>query len=92
MESGEVRNMSEKIFSSSERRLVEALAQRRGFKTLRDYMRSLIEQDAAQHGEAMPLDDELSAQDIGDSIKQGLREALRGEFVSLETLWLDDDE
>jgi hypothetical protein len=84
--------MSDKIFTSSEQRRLESLAQRRGFKTLRDYMRALLEQDAEQHGEVMPLDDEPSAEEIREGIKQGLREAARGEYVSLETLWADDDE
>lgn len=84
--------MADKIFTTSEQDQIEALARRRGFKTVRDYMRALIEQDAAQHGESLPLEDERSAEEIGEGIKQGLREALRGEYVSLETLWSDDDE
>lgn len=83
--------MSENIFTPSEQNEIEALAQRRGFTTLRAYMRSLIEQDAEQHGEQVTLDDP-SADEIRDGIKQGLREAMRGEYVSLETLWSDDDE
>lgn len=84
--------MAEKIFTVNERRRIEALAQRRGFKTLRDYMRSLIEQDAETHGEAMPLEDDASAEALREGVKQGLREALHGDYVSLETLWSDDDE
>ncbi|MBI1259242.1 MAG: hypothetical protein GC204_17380 [Chloroflexi bacterium] len=84
--------MSEKIFSANERSVIEALAQRRGFKTLRDYMRALVEQDAEQHGEAVSLSEESSPEDLRAGIKQGLREALRGEHVSLETLWADDEE
>ncbi|MFN8560360.1 MAG: hypothetical protein U0703_01700 [Anaerolineae bacterium] len=84
--------MADKIFTASEQNQIEVLARRRGFKTVRDYMRALIEQDAAQHGEALPLEDDHSAEEIGEGIKQGLREALRGEYVSLETLWSDDDE
>ena len=83
--------MSKNIFTPSEQNEIEALAQRRGFATLRAYMRSLIEQDAERHGEQVALDDP-SADEIRDGIKQGLREALRGEYVSLETLWSDDDE
>ncbi|MCC6801624.1 MAG: hypothetical protein IT319_01970 [Anaerolineae bacterium] len=84
--------MSDQIFTSSEQDQIEALARRRGFKTLREYMRALIDQDAVQHGEALPLDDEFAAEQLGEGIRQGLREALRGEYVSLETLWSDDDE
>ncbi len=83
--------MSENIFTPNEQTEIEALAQRRGFATLRAYMRSLIEQDADQHGELVALD-EPSVDEIREGIKQGLREALRGEYVSLETLWSDDDE
>ncbi len=34
--------MAEKIFTADERKAVEALAKERGFKSLRQYMRSLI--------------------------------------------------
>ncbi len=84
--------MSEKIFNANERSLIEALAQRRGFKTVRDYMRALVEQDAEQHGEVVSLGDAPSPDEIRAGIKQSLREALRGEYVSLETLWADDEE
>lgn len=83
--------MSDNIFTSREQDEIEAIARRRGFETLRDYMRSLIEQDAAQHGETVTLD-EPSLDEIKAGIKQGLREAMRGEYISLETLWADDDE
>jgi len=82
--------MPERIFTASERKAVEAQAHRRGFETLRDYMRTLIETDAAEHGEPPPL--KRTHAELRDGIKQGLREALRGEQVPLETLWSDDDE
>jgi hypothetical protein len=84
--------MAGKIFTSNEQRQLESLARRRGFNTAREYMRALLEQDAQQHGDVVPLDDEPSAEEIRAGIKQGLREALRGEYIPLETLWADDDE
>jgi len=84
--------MSEKILTPDEQHRVAAVAQKRGFRSIRDYMRALIEQDAAQHGESAPLEDEPSPGEIRESVKQGLREAFRGEFLPLETLWSKDDE
>ena len=42
--------MAEKIFTANEQKAIEALAHKRGFKSLREYMRSVIESDAKQHG------------------------------------------
>lgn len=84
--------MAEKIFTSKELRQIESLAERRGYKTPRDYVRALLKRDAEQHGESLALDDELSPEALRDGIREGLREALRGEYVTLETLWSDDDE
>lgn len=62
---------------------LEAIAHREGFPTLADYVRARIMQIAA---------DDVDERDLRESVKQGLREALRGEFVSLDRLWKDNDE
>jgi hypothetical protein len=41
--------MSEKIFTSEERKAFVELARRRGFKSAREFMRALLKQDAEQH-------------------------------------------
>ncbi len=81
--------MSDTIFTADERKVVEARTRRRGFESLRDYMRALIDINAAEHGEPLPL--EPTRAEIREGIR-GLREALRGEQVSLETLRAGDAE
>ncbi len=78
--------------SADERERLALLAQQRGYKSLDDYLRALINADAEQHGNDMPFDDVVDDIDIRESIKQGLREAFRDEVVPLESLWTDDDE
>lgn len=78
---------SERILSIEEEKAVEALARRRGFAELREYVRSLITADAQQHGEDLSLvedenDDELP--DPAESFRRGWAQAMRGEYMTLE--------
>jgi len=68
--------------TEKERDQLKARAAARGFENVDDYLKTLIELDA----------DESTLYDIRDGIKQGLREALRGEYLPLDSLWSDDDE
>ncbi len=78
--------MTEKIFTKDERKELEKIAQRRGFKSLRKYVQTLIQQDAEQHGEkvAIETDDELD--DPIESFRQGWAQAMRGEGTTFEEL------
>ncbi len=86
--------MSERIFSSSERKAVEALAKERGFKSLREYMRSLIELDAKQHGQPAPLEGDDELDDPAESFRIAWGQAMRGELLTEEEFWkaIDEDE
>ena len=81
--------MAERIFTDDERERVEALARKRGFSSIRDYMHSLVDSDATSHGE-MPL----SVEDINDdddairaAIRQGMRDVLNGNVLTEEEFW-----
>lgn len=80
--------MTDKLFTSSERKAYEAIARRRGFQSLRDYMRALIERDT----EAAE-DDELL--DPEESFRIAWGQAMRGEGMSREEFrrrMLSDDD
>ena len=77
--------MAEKIFTADERKRFEELAHRRGFKSLRKYVQSLIQQDAEQHGEAVEADDQLD--DPVESFREGWAQAMRGEVLTEEEFW-----
>lgn len=74
--------MTDKLFTEDEQKRYEAKARRRGFKTLRDYMRSLIERDVEQDDDALE----------GFRIAWG--QAMRGELLTEEEFWkaVGDDE
>jgi hypothetical protein len=76
--------VAEKIFTSDERKQFEALAHRRGFKSLRKYLHTLIQRDVEQHGEAVDADDELD--DPIESFRAGWAQAMRGEGITWEEL------
>ena len=84
--------MGAQSFTPDERKVVQAYARRRGFKSLREYMRSLIARDAQEHGEALLTDEEPSHEEILAGIREGLEEALRGEGLPVETLWNEADD
>ncbi len=68
--------------TSEERDQLETRALAQGFDSVDAYLKALIALDMVD-----PTPAEIRA-----GIKQGLREALRGEYVSLDTLWDDDDD
>jgi hypothetical protein len=76
--------MTEKLFTADERKQLEALAQRRGFKTARDFMRALLKQDAEQHGEADVIDAEDELDNPFESFKRGWDDAMNGRVMSYE--------
>lgn len=85
--------MAERLFTSNERKAVESLARRRGFKSVREYMRALVEFDAERHGDPAPLeDDELG--DPAESFRIAWGQVMRGELLTEEEFWkaIDDDE
>lgn len=78
---------SDRILTIEEEEAVKALAQRRGFSELREYVRSLIVADAQQHGEALLLpeddeDDELP--DPEESFRIAWEDAMNGRTMSRE--------
>lgn len=68
-----------------DRQRIEELAQKRGYNAASDYLLALVEADELLAND----DDEI---DIRAELKEGLRQALEGETVPLESLWEDDDE
>ena len=76
--------MTDNIFTSSERKTIEALAQRRGFESLDTYVRALVKQDAAQHGESVEIEIEESLGDPIEDFKQGWADAHEGRTMSRE--------
>jgi hypothetical protein len=75
--------MVDKIFTTDERKEFEAVARRRGFKTLGEYLRSLVANDVKQHEEA-PNADEDALGDPAESFRRAWGEAMRGETITLE--------
>lgn len=67
--------------SLEERERIETQARERGFDDPAEYLRALIEADAEEE------DDDKDLADIREDIKQGLREAFRGEGIPLEEFW-----
>ncbi len=75
--------MAERLFTSNERKAVESLARRRGFKSVREYMRALVEFDAKRHGDPAPLeDDELD--DPAESFRRAWADAMEGRTMTYE--------
>lgn len=79
--SGQNLAMADRIFTADERQKFEAQAHRRGFKTLRDYLQSLLRQDAEQHGEAAEVE---ADDDPVESFKRGWDDAMNGRTMSYE--------
>ena len=71
--------------SDAERKLLEALAQRRGFAAPEDYLKALVDADAVQSGED-PLFDEDSV-DIRAEFRQAWREAMADDTIPLDDVW-----
>ena len=77
------------------RQQIEALAQRRGYAALQDYLLALIESDAKAHGETVNLDEqEETKESLLEGFRQSWHEAMTGKTVPLSRLWddLNDDE
>ncbi len=75
--------MTDKPFTANDRKEFEAAARRRGFKTLAEYLRSLVADDLRQHEEiAASDDDELG--DPAESFRRAWGEVMRGETMTLE--------
>lgn len=73
-----------------QRHQLEVLAQKLGFETSVDYVRSLIETDARAHGQDLTLDD---AEDPMQGFREGWHDAMTGKTYPVSTLWdnLDDE-
>ena len=74
--------MTEKLFTADERKKFEELAHRRGFTTLRDYVKTLIQKDTEQNG---GVDDDLGAPT--ENFKRGWSQAMSGEVLTEEEFW-----
>lgn len=81
------------LFDQEEMRRLEVIARKRGYSAPSDYLRALVNADAAGHNEYPLFEDEDDIEDIRESIKQGLREALDGQGVPIDEVWsaLDDE-
>jgi DNA-directed RNA polymerase specialized sigma24 family protein len=78
------------FFDEAEVQRLQTIARRRGYDALREYLRALVDADAAEHDEPPPFDEDEV--DIRAELKEGIRQALRGETIPLESLWSDDDD
>ncbi|MEP7292737.1 MAG: hypothetical protein ABI835_13225 [Chloroflexota bacterium] len=76
--------MTEQIFNAEEGKQLETLAQRRGFKTARDFMQALLKQDAEQHGEAAVIESDDELGDPFESFKRGWDDAMNGRVMTYE--------
>ena len=78
--------MTERIFTPDERKAYEAQAHKRGFKTLREYIRSLLELDAKQGTASVfeDVDDELD--DPTESFPRAWADAMEGRTMTYEEL------
>lgn len=72
--------MSDMILSENELEEYEAIAHQRGYKSLRDYMRVLIEKDA----ETPEVDDDDELLDPEESFRQAWADAMEGRTMSYE--------
>ena len=70
--------MTDKLFTTSEIKQYEAIARQRGYKSLRDYMRALIERDT----EVVEDDDELL--DPEESFRRAWADAMEGRTMTYE--------
>ena len=77
-----------------ERERIEELAHRRGFQASDDYLRALVDFDAAQHGESAPFETDEALGDPVEGFREGWAQAMHGETLSEEEFWeavSDDD-
>jgi molybdopterin-guanine dinucleotide biosynthesis protein A len=81
------------MFDKDEQAALEAIARRRGFTSVRQYVLSLVANDAEQHHEAAPIvADELD--DPVEGLKQALLDVKAGRLLTEEEFWkavADDD-
>lgn len=73
-------------FTAEEEAAIEALAQRRGFDDLREYIQSLVTQDAELHGEEAPLSTDEDVDELAASFRIAWDQALRGEVLTYDEL------
>ncbi len=73
--------MADKLFTTEEQKEYEALARKRGFESLRDYLIAFIERDLEVH------DKNEDDDDLGDPLenfKIAWDQAMRGDLITLE--------
>ena len=76
--------MSDNIFSPTERQKLEKLARRRGFKSLRGYLQTLIQEDAERNKTTSPLAADEEFGDPVESLRTGWSQAMRGDVITLD--------
>ncbi len=74
------------MFNATEQKTLESMARRRGFQTARDYMRSLVDGDAHQHGETAPFAED-DAIDPAESFRISWAQVQRGEVLTEGEFW-----
>lgn len=77
-----------------EREKIDELAHRRGFQASDDYVRALVDFDAAQQGEAALFETDEALGDPTEGFRVGWAQAMRGETLSEEEFWeaVNDDD
>ncbi len=86
--------MAEKIFTPEEQKKYEEQAHRKGFETLRAYILSFMEKDAALDNEPGTTNTNSDLIDPIESFKKGWAQAMRGDVLTEEEFWKavsDDD-
>jgi hypothetical protein len=74
---------TERIFTEEQREVLAEMAQRRGFAEVGEYLLMLVEADARQHGETLPIPEEVDDDPV-ESFREGWEAAMRGDVISEE--------
>jgi hypothetical protein len=78
---------TERIFTEEQQEVLAEMAQRRGFAEVREYLLMLVEADAQQHGETLPITEDVDDDPI-ESFREGWEEVMRGEkMLTEEEFW-----
>jgi hypothetical protein len=73
---------AENLFTPDERKSLETLAKRRGYPSLRSYVRALVAQDAESSGEPSVIQDDED--DPVENFRRAWADAMEGRVLSWE--------
>lgn len=76
--------ISTHLFTLEEVQALEDIARRRGYSSAALYLRYLVDVDAAENDEPLVFDDDDDDERIREGIKQGMKDALKGDVLTEE--------